>query len=374
MGLSVGLPRMHREAGERRDFLPDLVAWLDRAGVGEIVLEEGYGSSMVVSASAYLEASSRVRVGDHDECMQRDVVVVLRCPGGAALTRLRPGAVLVSMLHFPTRPERVDLLSRLGVHAVSLDGIVDERGRRMIENLELVAWNGVREAFREIEARHPHFDHPSRRPLHVTCLGSGGVGGHAVYAATRYGNPRLRETLVASNVPGVEVTVVDFDLTWHEEYMLGRLERTDLLIDATARLDLSVPVVRNGWIAALPEDAVLLDLAGDPYDLDARPPVTKGIEGVPHGDLDEWVFPVDHPAWESLDPRVASSCRRLALSCSSWPGLEPFASMRTYGAQLEPVLRVILEKPPESWEIDGPDHVERAVARAELSRWKPTRA
>ena len=87
---------------------------------------------------------------------------------------LRPGAVLVSMLHYPTRPERTALLTDLGVRAVSLDAIIDRSGRRLVENLEAVAWNGVRAAFREIQRRHPHFDHPSRRPLHVTCLGSGG--------------------------------------------------------------------------------------------------------------------------------------------------------------------------------------------------------
>jgi hypothetical protein len=360
---------MHHEAGERRDFLPDLVAWLDRAGVGEVVLEEGYGSGMEVSDAAYRAASDRIRFASHADCLEQDVVVVLRCPGDEDLSRLRPGAVFVSMLHSATRRERTLQLAQRGVHAVGLDAIVDERGRRTVENLEMVAWNGVREAFRQIRAHHPHFDHPSRRPLHVTCLGSGGVGGHAVRAATRYGDPRLRETLVASNVPGVEVTVVDFDLTWHEDYMLGRLETTDLLIDASARLDASLPIVHNAWLAALPEDAVVLDLAADPYALDARPPVTKGVEGIPHGNLDEWVFPAGHPVWETLDPRIDTTNRRLALSCYSWPGLDPVPSMRLYGAQLEPVLRVILDKPPGAWELDGPDHEERAVARAEVSRW-----
>jgi alanine dehydrogenase len=364
---------MHREAGERRDFLPDLVAWLDRRGVGEVVLEAGYGSAMAIPAGAYEAASSRVRFATFAECFEADVVVMLRCPEPEVFPLLRPGAVLVSMLHYPTRPERVRRLADLGIHAVSLDSITDEHGRRTVENLEAVAWNGVREAFRRIRDQHPHFDHPSRRPLHVTCLGSGAVGGFAVHAATRYGDPRLREALVASNVPGVEVTVVDFDLTWHEDYMLGRLERTDLLIDATHRQDPSRPVVPNEWIAALPEDALILDLAADPYALDAIPPVVKGIEGIPHGDLDRWAFAADDPAWDALDPRVESANRRTALSCYSWPGLDPLESMRAYGAQVEPVLRVILDSPPDSWDHEGPDHEERAVARAEVSRWMAAR-
>lgn len=369
MGPSVGLPRMHEEAGERRDFHPDLVRWLDQRGASEIVLEQGYGNGMGVAGAAYLEASERARFGSVAACMDADVVIVLRCPKSEDIRLMREGSLLVSMLHYTTRPERVRFIADRGLHAVSMDAIVDERGQRMVQNLEIVAWTGVREAFRQIKARHPHFDHPSRRPLHVTCLGSGAVGGHAIHAATRYGDASLREELVASNVPGVEVTVVDFDLTWHEDYMLGRLERTDLLIDATYRLDPSRPVVPNVWLGALPEDAVILDLSADPYALDDEPPVTKGIEGVPQGDLDRWIFGPDDPAWDELDPRIDVTNRRLALSCFSWPGLEPVRSMRTYGEQLEPVLRLILEKAPGTWDQESPDHEERAVARAEVSRW-----
>ena len=365
---------MHKEPGERRDFLPEMVGRLDRLGAREVVLEEGYGSGIGIAVDDYLRASGRARVASHRECLEQDVVVVLRSPEHEELRRLRRGAVLVSMLHYATRPERTALLADLGVRAVSLDAITDGSGRRLVENLESVAWNGVRAAFREIQRRHPNFDHPSRRPLHVTCLGAGGVGGWAVLASTRYGDPQLREALVAINVPGVEVTVVDFDLTLHEDYMLERLEWTDLLIDATRRSDPSRPVVPNTWLSALPADAVLLDLACDPYDLAATPPVVKGIEGVPHGSLDRYVFPADDDAWDRIDPRIDTRNRRVALSCYSWPGLEPVQSMRTYGQQLEPILAVVLEKPTGEWGVKDSSQVEHALARAEVSTWMRTQA
>jgi alanine dehydrogenase len=374
MGPTIGLPRMHKEPGERRDFLPELVACLDHLGAREIVLEETYGSGIGIAIDDYVGASCRARVASHEECLEQDVVLVLRCPEHDELRRLRPGAVLVSMLHYATRPERTAFLADLAIRAVSLDAITDGSGRRLVENLEAVAWNGVRAAFREIRRRHPNFDHPSRRPLHVTCLGAGGVGGWAVLAATRYGDPQLREALVASNVPGVEVTVVDFDLTLHEDYMLERLEWTDLLVDATRRTDPSRPVVPNVWLSALPADGVLLDLACDPYDLAATPPVVKGIEGVPHGSLDRYVFPADDDAWDRIDPRIDTRNRRVALSCYSWPGLEPIESMRTYGEQLEPILAIVLAKPTEEWGAEGASQFEHALARAEVSTWIRTRA
>ncbi len=367
--LVLGLPRMHMEAGERRDFLPDVVTAADRAGAAAIVLEHGYGTGMGVPPEAYLAASPVARFAAYDEVMSSDVVAVIRCPAEPAMRAMRPGALLLTMLHYATRPRRTRLVAELGLRAISLDGVVDDLGRRQVEYLEAVGWNGVRLAFREIARVHPHFAHPSRRPLRVTCLGAGAVGAHAVRAATRYGDHDLRAELAANDVPGVEVTVADFDLTSHEDYLLGRLEMTDLLIDATQRLDPTRPVVRNPWIAALPPDAVLLDLAVDPYDFSIDPPRTKGIEGVPHGDLDRYVFAVDDAAWSELDGRVDTRERRLALSCYAWPGLEPLDCMRVYGRQIEPVLGVVLRVPVDRLDVDSTDPQERAVARAELGRW-----
>lgn len=371
--LRVGLPRMHKEAGERRDFLPRLVAFLDRLGADRIVLEEGYGTGMDVLPSDYLAASRRARFATYEECLDQDLVMVVRCPDEDALARLRPEATLLSMLHFPTRPGRVALLNRLGLTAVSLDSIADDGGHRLIENLEAVGWNGVRAAFRALAETLPHFMHPHRHPIRVTCMGSGAVGAHAIYAATRYGDRELRGRMTERHVPGVEVTVVDYDLTDSERYMQHRLAETDLLIDATQRGDPSQFVVPNPWVGLLTDHAVMLDLSADPYDFETDPPEVKGIEGMPQGNLDQYLFFPDDPVYERLDPRVDTRNRRVALSCYSWPGVQPKPCMDVYGAQLEPVLRLIAEKPVAEWRIDGTTQIERAVARAELSRWTNAR-
>jgi len=372
--MNVGLPRMHKEAGERRDFLPRFVSVLEAAGATTITLEEGYGSGMEIPRTAYEAAAANVRFGTYEECLGEDLVVVVRCPKESALRKLRPGATLLSMLHYPSWPARARVLADIGVRAVSMDGIVDDQGRRLIEAIESVGWNGVQAAFREIAIAHPMFSHPGRRPLHVTCLGAGAVGGHAIRAATHYGDPLLREELVSKRVPGVEVTVVDFDLTWHEDYMVSRLQQSDLLIDATLRLDFSRPVIPNEWIATMPPDAVLLDLSADTYDFAVRPPKVKGIEGIPEGNLDQWVFHEDDPAYDRLDSRVKTANRRLALSCYAWPGLNPRECMDTYGSQLEPVVGLILADPAKRWEPEGGSYEQRAVARAEVTTWLSTAA
>ncbi|MCI0571184.1 MAG: hypothetical protein L0Y66_10565 [Myxococcaceae bacterium] len=369
MTLTVGLPRLHKEAGEKRDFLPAFVAFLDRVGARELVLEEGYGSGMGIPLEAYQAASRKVRFGSYAECLAQELVVVVRCPGDDALRQLRRGTLLYSMLHYPTRPGRVALLRELGVRGVSLDGLTDDAGRRLVENLKAVAWNGVQAAFRELTRTYRRFSDPGRRPLRVTILGSGAVGANAATAATRYGEPRLREQLASSGVPGVEVTLLDHDLTGRENYMLTRLEGTDLLVDATQRPDPSVPVIPNEWVAALPQHAVMLDLSVDPYDFSVSPPEVKGIEGIPEGTLDQYVFGPEDPVYTRMDPRIRREHRRVALSCYSWPGVHPRECMDVYGPQLEPLVRVALEQPLETLDPEKGRFFERAVARADVTRW-----
>ena len=368
MGRTVGLPRMSQHPGERRDFLPKLVRSLARLGADEIVLEAGYGEGLGLEPDVYTSEGD-ARFAERDEVLAQDVVLVLRCPPNADLGLLRPGSTLISMLHFVTRATRNALLRERGVVAVSLDSVTDDRGRRMIENLEITAWAGVEAAFRELALRWAWFDVPGRSPIRVTLLGSGALGAHAMHAATRYGNHDLRNSLHRAGVPGVEVAVIDHDLSWHEDYMLARLHASDLLIDATLRPDPSVPVVPNAWLAVMPPHAVLLDLAADPYDGATDPPTVKGLEGVPHGSLAQHVFEEDDPAW-NVEAAVADTrVRRTALSCNAWPGLRPTASMERYGEQIEDVLEVVLAVPEPDWDRASPHLRVRAVARAELERW-----
>lgn len=367
---ALGLPRMHKEPSERRDFLPEFVGRLTRRSAN-IVLEDGYGSGMGLTEADYLKQAEGIRFASWREVYRQPWVLVLRAPDAAELDWMAPGSLLISMLHYPTRPQRVADLRRRGLEAVSLDSIKDDSGRRLVENLQSVAWNGVGEAFQVLARTYPTpgFASPQRGPIRVTLLGAGAVGSHVVRAAAAYGDVGLRRRLIADGVPGVVTRVVDFDVTSDEATMRQILIETDLLVDATQRLDPSRPVIPNGWIQWLPDHAVILDLSVDPYDCDREPPYVKGIEGVPHGNLDQFVFPPDDPAYDLLPGCVEADQRRHALSCYSWPGIDPTECMRHYGQQLQPILRVLIERRGPANIRERGRFFERAVSRALLSRW-----
>lgn len=367
--MFIGLPRMHKEAAEVRDFLPDFVSFLSHQQVDGVVIEEGYGSGMGFRIANYLRISPKVKVGTYEDCLAQDVVIVLRAPDEEVLRKISSGTVVVAMFHYTNHPRRNHILIDLGLHAVSLDSVVDDAGRRSVENIAMVGWNGMEASFRELARSYPLFEKPERPPIHVTILGSGAVAGSALYAGTRYGDHDLRSRMAAQGIRGVEVTAVDHDLTNDEEYMLGQLAMTDVLVDATRRSDPSKTVIPNEWLGSLPAHAIICDLAADAYDYSLATPVTKAIEGVPHGTLEHYLFPIDDPAYEDLAKVVQTTNRRIALSCYSWPGIHPRDSMELYGGQLEPLIEVVLDRQPEDWDISSDNHLERSLARAEVTRW-----
>lgn len=369
--LNFGFPSMRHESGERRAFLPELMAHLAKYGAN-LILEENYGSEMGISAAQYQAVAPEVNFVSHAEAYHQDYVVVLRCPADEDLRLLKPGACLLSMLHYPTRPQRVEFLRSLGIEAISLDELKDDSGRRLVENLRAVAWNGMEISYQTLEAHYPApgFNSPQRGPVRVTLLGSGAVAVHVVQAAIRYANPDLWKKMAAAGIPGVQVRVVDYDSTSHESHMLEILRQTDVLVDATQRPNPSHVVIPNEWIAVLPEHAVLLDLSVDPYQCDRQQVSVKGIEGIPQGNLDQYVFAPDDPAYDFLPDCVSTEHRRYAVSCYSWPGIHPRECMQVYGKQLRPLLRTILERGGYPYIRPHGRFFERALARAKLSNWQ----
>jgi len=357
---TIGFPRMMKEPGEKRVFLPEFIQSLARAGL-TVYIEEGYGSRSGFTFADYHQGEEAIRQADREKVFQQDLVLVLRSPTREEYGLLRPGACLISMLHFPTRPLRVERLQQVGVNAISLDSLANDSSLRLVENMHAVAWNGLEAAFDVLERAWPGLRPPHGGPSRVLILGAGMVGKHAVEAATKLGNvERYQEHLRASG-PGC--------LTRQPNLLRDLFSQADVLVDATQRRDTSQPVVPNAWLDWLPPHAVVTDLAVDPYTLDVDPPVVRGIEGIPQGNLDQYVFAPDDPSWnKSVPASVPSASRRTVVSCYSWPGIHPEACMRHYAQQLEPLLEPLLAKGYAALSPDG-GYFERALYRGTLTAW-----
>jgi alanine dehydrogenase len=370
MGIprTIGFPRMVKETGEKRVFLPEFIQFLARKGL-TVFLEEGYGSRSGFTFDDYRQANLAVLPCTRSEAFQQDLTLVLRSPAREDYSRIPAGCCLITMLHFPTRPRRVRRLQEMGLKAVSLDGIADDGNLRLVENMKAVAWNGLEAAFDVLECRTADLRPPHGGPIRALILGAGMVGKHAVEAATKYGNVERNLRLTQAGGPGVAVTTIGRNVSGKPAEMEALFRATDILVDATQRRDPSRPAVPNAWLAWLPDHAVVADLAVDPYVLDAKPAVVRGIEGIPQGNLDQYVFEPGDPGWSSTIPEgIPSENRRTTVSCYSWPGIHPEACMEHYARQLEPLMEVLIAKGYEGLSPDG-SYFERALFRGTLDYW-----
>lgn len=365
---TIGFPRMRQEVGERRVFLPDFIQFLTTLGA-EIFIEEGYGSRSGFTFEDYKRANPMVRLCTREEAFSKHVSLILRSPKPEEFALIKPGTTLISMLHYPTRPKRIKILKEGGIKAISLDSITKDNGIRLVENMKAVAWNGLEAAFDWLEKQWPGLVRPDGTPINVLILGTGMVGKHAIDAATKLGNIERNNDHIAEAGPGAIAQCVGRNIASNPVTMEKLFREADILVDATQRRNPSAPVVPNEWIGWLPEHAVVVDLAVDPYTLDANPPVVRGVEGIPQGNLVQYVFPADDPKWDSMVPEsIPSKNRRTTVTCYSWPGVHPEACMMHYAQQLEPLMEVLLEKGYDGLSPDG-NYFERALYRATLSAW-----
>lgn len=366
--IQIGFPRMKKEPGEKRVFLPEFIQSLVKKGA-TVIIEEGYGSRSGFTFDDYAQGSRRVHCASREETFAQDIVIVLRSPTHEEFTLLNRGSVLFSMLHYPTRPQRVQALRELGIRAISMDSVMDDNNIRLIENMKAVAWNGLEAAFDVLEKRWQNLTRPDKQPIQVLILGTGMVGKHAVDAATKLGNIERNNDHIRSGGPGVIALTVGRNITSQTQRMEQLFRETDILVDATQRRDTSRPVVPNEWIAWLPEHAVIADLAVDPYTLTTNPPVVRGVEGIPMGNLNQYIFHPDDPHWtQTIPDEITTTHRRTTVTCYSWPGIHPEACMRHYAQQMQPLMEILLEKGYENLSLSG-SYFERALYRATLDGW-----
>lgn len=365
--VSLGLPRIRNEPGEVRDFLPSLAQAAAEAGA-EVCVESGYGRGLGFRDSDYESVSRAVRIVDRNHAYSRDIVLLLR-PARDSFDLLQPGTTLVAMLHFPTHKARAKRFKELGIDALALDLVRGDDGERLVEDMTAVAWSGIEIGFDLLMKLQLDFAETHRPPSRVTVIGAGMVGKHAVEAATKFGNLRLAELLLDKGIPGVEVTSIGRNLSCNASYMRWRLQQTDILVDATRRSDPSRALVPKSWLAELPPHAVIVDLAVDQYLLEDDPPVVRGIEGTPAGDLRQYVFSPEDPAWQALPNGVPIENRRWVVSCYGWPGLKPLESVTHYGQQIEPLLIELIRRGGARFLRPDGNREERALYRGSLANW-----
>lgn len=359
---TIGFPRMVRKKGEKRDFLPELFQKLSHYKDIKILIEEEYGKGMGLTHESYLKKNPNIRFTTHDDTYKQDLVVVLRAPSEEDIKKMKQESILISMLHYDTRPLRNALLKSKGIIGYSMDSMVDDENNRMVVNYWGTSMSGAMVAFNKLKETMEDFYSLKRRPINVSIIGFGKVGVNAAKAFKRLSD----EAFYRDEIPGIVIKVLPKSVTENMAALKYILTETDILVDASRRRDPSQIIVANSLISYMPKHSIILDLTADPYNDKIEPLQQKGIEGIPTGTLEKYIINPDDELYKTIPERVDTTNRRIVASCNAWPGVQPKEAMATYGKQIYPFLKVLLEKDMYSLDINSVNMHERTLVRASL--------
>lgn len=363
--ITLGFPRMHKEENEKRDFLPDFFQRL-KVEKGEFYLEKGYGSKMGISEEEYLKANENIKFVSKEECYKQKIVVVLRSPEFDEIDIMEDGSTLVSMLHYPTRPTRVERLKSKNIFGVSMDSLRNDFSERIVVNYNGTSGNGIEMAFEELSKSMKDFYSKDREVINVTIMGMGMVGLYAARAAGKYGNKDLNNKMAGLRTKGIKVTMLPRTITGDKEEIIKELKKADILVDATTRDDASKFIIENELIAHLKPHAIILDLTADPYLVDTNPIGVKAIEGIPTGTLDKPVIYPEDEIYNTIPKEVKTHNRRTVVGCNAWPGIKPEECMYLYGMQLFPIVQQLIRLDRNDFSLENDDFFNRAIYRATI--------
>jgi len=342
---SFGFPKMQFEENEKRDFMPDFIHDLSKFADVGIFLEKGYGRKLGFEENDYLRLNPNIRFVDREDTFRCDLVCIIRTPVNQELALMKQGSSIFSMLHFITHEKRCELLHGKGVKMYAMDSVVDDQNRRIIEDFRGTAVNGITAAVIRLLEKAPAID-----KIRYLVLGSGLLGKYTVDVALHH-----------TKIPAI-CTVAGSQATSDIALMESLIRHCDILVDTTLRKDTSKFIISNNMLELLPQHAVILDLTADDYDTRINPAQVKAIEGIPTGNLDQYIFEPDDKSYSHIPPGVNSTFRRTTVSCYSWPAINPEACLNIYQKQLLPFMKLFSAK--NNFNIESDDLFERALARS----------
>lgn len=118
--MRIGVPKESRPGETRVAATPKTVSQMVSLGF-EVVIEAGAGARASFGDTAYQEAGAAVAAPD--EVWPSDIILKVNAPSDEEISRLRPGAILASLLAPALSPHLVERLTTQGVTALAMDAV-----------------------------------------------------------------------------------------------------------------------------------------------------------------------------------------------------------------------------------------------------------
>jgi len=262
-----------------------------------IYVEKGAGKGIGIKDSDYEQIGAKIV--ETKQVYSCSLVVRLKEPKEDELSMMKPGSVIMSMMHLPGNPHLRSLLKKYRIIAIAMEKIKNAFGGRMIEAVYQAGYLGMEKGFQL-------WGGDSSKCV-VKVMGYGDIAWGAIQCAAR-------------KFARIEV-LNKRDFKNMQKYISG----TDILVNG-----INWPMEKRGKEFIITRDMLKLFKKGAVLlDLISNPPGQSPIETMHSTTLDNISYVVDGV---------------IHTSCWAWPGLDPVNISQRYSIQVAPILKEIADK------------------------------
>jgi len=289
--MKIGIAAENRAQEKRVVIQP---AEIDKiAAHHEVIVEKGAGLGLDIPDRAFMRAGCEI--GSRKEVYACHLVVRIKEPSIEEIKMMRPGSVIMSMMHLRCRPKLEDALREQDLIVIPLENLKNPFGKRVVEAVDDSGRIGMEYAFK-LWGKDP-------AAATVKIMGYGNMAIGAVRCAAR-------------KFAKIEI-LNKKDFLKMEKHIPG----TDILVDAINRpyrrsVEKEPFFVTREMLKLFKPGSVIVDLVSNPKN-------HAPVETIRPTTLDDLHYVVDGI---------------YHTSCWGWPGLEPETIAKRYSLQLKPIL------------------------------------
>jgi alanine dehydrogenase len=190
--VKVGVPKEIKSDEYRVGMMPVGAEQLVKAG-HEVLVEQGAGSSSGFPDEAYTAVGAKI-VSNSDEIFTADMIVKVKEPQPAEISRFKSGQIIFTYFHFAASAELTRACMASGIIAIAYETITDKKGTLplLTPMSEIAGKMSVQEGAKYLEK--PMMGRgillggvPGVPPADVVILGAGVVGTNAAKIAAGLG-------------------------------------------------------------------------------------------------------------------------------------------------------------------------------------------
>lgn len=265
----------------------------------EVIVEKEAGLGIDITDNAFMKAGCKI--GSRREVYDCDLVVRIKEPSFEEIAMMRPGSIIMSMMHIRCRPKLEEALRKQKLIVIPLENLKDTTGKRTVEAVEDSGRIGMEHAFK-LWGKDP-------ATANVKIMGYGNMAVGAIRCAAR----KFARVQILNKRDFLEM----------DKHIPG----TDILVDAVNRpyrreVTKESPFVTREMLKLFKPGSVIVDLVSNPE---------------------------NHAPVETMHPTTLDNLHYMVdgiyhTSCWGWPGLEPKKIAKRYSLQLMPILRNIADK------------------------------